>query len=202
LTEAAQDMLARWRLRIFMIALVPFAVVGVYGARIAFFASPLWYDLTPWISGGFGALTTLLFFKTVLRGRVRFQAYERAMWNGALLVYLPPVICISLSWCILARALPDIYTRLAGESVEVITVLDKKFVRMGRYSTISRLLGACDERTIGTPFDKGSMRHYYCATDLEWRAVKEFTPVKIIERVSFFGAHIEHIESVATEYNP
>jgi hypothetical protein len=186
LSEDAQDMLARWRVRSALLALLPLAALGTYGWRVEFFASPTWWNLAPWITVGAGALGTAFCYRVIFRGRIRPESYGRAAASGALPVFGPPIICMLLGWCILTRALPDLYTRVAGESVEVTAVLEKKSVRLARL--------ACGKRITGAPFESGSLRNYYCANTREWLVVEDFRRVRIIERESWFGKHVERIE--------
>jgi hypothetical protein len=94
-----------------------------------------------------------------------------------------------ISWTIVGRSLPDLYTRLAGQPREITAPLVMKY-------------GArkCRHEIRGAFFD-GRFPARYCATPMEAAALPSSGPMSIRIRETWFGTHVDGIEPVDPLWN-
>ncbi len=161
-------------------------VFAAHGIVADFLASEAWSRVSGWIAAGFTALGLWL----LLRGP-GLASLRRGPSSMSYLSLFGVAfsILVLLSWTIVGRSLPDLYTRLAGQQREITAPLTLTYgARKCRYE----IRGA---------FFAGRFPARYCATPAEVAALPRQGPMSIRVRETWFGIHMDRIGPVDPSWN-
>ncbi len=162
------------------------AAVSLFGMATDFHASPEWSKLGDWIALGCGIPTGILLARWVINhypGTLSFRQKLAATFG---LCCTPVVFCLA----IVGRALPDLYTRLAGTPFTL--------VQMGHKTSGSgRGWWLFCRHAVDTPgFPRGSDdgTGHLCVSRAEFDALPDHSEIRIRGRESWFGRRVDRLE--------
>ena len=158
-------------------------VLGLFGLFADFHASPRWVTASWWITLGGGIPVSIGLFMVLRR-------YSPPQGKGRELLAMLGMSClVILLWGgVLTRALPDIYTRLAGDPF-ALKQRGTKETGSGKGRWLCYYVVHAPLFRTGKP---GS--HSYCAGSDEYEALPWHGEMVIRGRESWFGKHVDRVE--------
>jgi hypothetical protein len=161
-------------------------VFAAHGIVADFLASEAWSRVSGWIAAGCTALGLWLLLRGPGLASLRRGPSSITYLSMFVVAFS---ILVLLSWTIVGRSLPDLYTRLAGQQREITAPLVLKYgARKCRYE----IRGA---------FFDGRFPARYCATPTEAAALPRKGPMSIRVRETWFGTHLIGIRPVDPSWN-
>ncbi len=161
-------------------------VFAAHGIVADFLASDAWSRVSGWIAAGFTALGLWLLLRGPGLASLRRGPSSVSYLSMFVIAFS---ILVLLSWTIVGRSLPDLYTRLAGQQREITAPLTLKY---GARKCRHEIRGA---------FFNGRFPGRYCAKPAEAAALPRQGPMSIRVRETWFGTHIEGIGPVDPSWN-
>jgi hypothetical protein len=156
----------------------------LYGLHCNFFRSSVWTQTS--IAATALIMLPITFalmtraFRTGLKG-ARVTVFRVLMIASLLFVLLGLAM-----FFIVAYTLPDLYTRMTGQPIEIRGVEFSKARSFGR--------GGCRYTVRAAAFARGSVRGHYCAGPNEFDALPQSGVARAYARQSWFGRHVDSIE--------
>ena len=159
------------------VAVVGILLLGFTGLSVDFYAADPWITASWWITG-IGGLP--LGFWLAFKGWPQMEPTLR-MWLGT---FIGVPIVVALMWgSVVTRALPYLYTRMAGTPFTIAQEVTKATGVRG-----------CSRIVRGRFFESGGLDRHYCAGSAEFSALPTRGDVIVRGRESWFGRQIDQLE--------
>ncbi len=162
--------------------LLIFLVASIYG---------MWADFIPndnIISSGkslsivSAVLISILFSWSVFTGRWKTKIHNK-IYQALLSITFIPILFFSLSWLTFSYGMPALYTRIAGNDIQIITDM-KKDKNSSRRS--------CDYQLKGDIM-RTAFPNYLCISKEYYLKEPNIVSVRLTGKESYFGKYVIHI---------
>ncbi len=152
-------------------------ITVVFGLEADFFHSQRWNQIVVYV-----ALTPGLAASVALIARLWPRIPERSRIGSAFAILL---VALMVSWSMFAAALPDLYTRIAGNPF-----------RIEQTVTVRTLGAKCHNRLQAPLLEHGPMRDHICVPDQVALRMARDQKAVFSGRESWFGRHVSAVATV------